>query len=70
MTEQQWLNLALAEMHTGQWFSFNSKEQNYSTLIVNDSSITKPTEAEVNAKIQELKDAETAAIDKKASGKQ
>ena len=27
-------------------------------------------EAEVNAKIQELKDAEQAAIDKKASGKQ
>jgi hypothetical protein len=70
MTEQQWLNLALAEMHTGQWFGFSSKEQNYSTLIVHDSSITKPTEAEVNAKIQELKDAEQAAIDKKASGKQ
>ncbi len=31
---------------------------------------TMPTEAEVNAKIQELKDAEQAAIDKKASGKQ
>jgi hypothetical protein len=37
---------------------------------VHDSSITKPTEAEVNAKIQELKDAETNAINKKASGKQ
>ena len=70
MIEQQWLNLALAEMHTGQWFGFSSKEQSYSTLIVHDSSITKPTEAEVNAKIQELKDAEQAAIDKKASGKQ
>jgi hypothetical protein len=69
MTEQQWLNLALAEMHTGQWFSFNSKEQNYSTLIVNDSSITKPTEAEVNAKIQELKDADTARANAKTSGK-
>ena len=70
MNEQQWLNLALAEMHTGQWFSFSSKEQNYSTLIVNDSSITKPTEAEVNAKIQELKDAEANKETKKASGKQ
>ena len=28
-----------------------------------------PTEADVNAKIQEIKDAEQAAIDKKASGK-
>ena len=29
-----------------------------------------PSEADVNAKIQELKDAEQTAIDKKASGKQ
>jgi hypothetical protein len=70
MTEQQWLNLALASMHRGQWFGFNSKEQNYSTLIIHDSSIAKPTEAEIDAKIQELKDAEQTAIDKKASGKQ
>jgi hypothetical protein len=42
----------------------------YENIIVHDSSITKPTEEEVNAKIQELKDAEQAAIDKKISGKQ
>jgi hypothetical protein len=42
----------------------------YENIIVHDSSITKPTEEEVNAKIQELKDAEQAAIDKKTSGKQ
>jgi len=42
----------------------------YENIIVHDNSITKPTEAEVNAKIQELKDAEQTAIDKKASGKQ
>ena len=70
MTDKEYLQYALAQMHTGQWFGFSSDEQNYSTLIVHDSSITKPTEAEVNAKIQELKDAEQAAIDKKASGKQ
>ena len=70
MTDTEYLNLALASMHSGQWFGFNSKDQSYVTLIVHDSSITKPTEAEVNAKIQELKDAEQAAIDKKASGKQ
>ena len=70
MTDTEYLNLALASMHTGQWFGFSSKEQSYSTLIVHDSSITKPTEAEVNTKIQELKDAEQTAIDKKASGKQ
>jgi len=70
MTNRDYLNLALAKMHTGQWFGFSSKEQNYSTLIIHDSSITKPTEAEIDAKIQELKDAEQTAIDKKASGKQ
>ena len=69
MNNRQYLNKALASMNTGQWFGFNSKEQNYSTLIVHDSSITKPSEADVNAKIQELKDAEQAAIDKKASAK-
>ena len=70
MTDREYLNQALALMHTGQWFGFSSKEQNYSTLIIHDSSIAKPTEAEVNAKIQEIKDAETAADNKKASGKQ
>ena len=70
MTDTEYLNLALASMHSGQWFGFNSKDQSYVTLIVHDSSITKPTEADVNAKIQELKDAEQTAIDKKASGKQ
>ena len=70
MTEQELLNRALALLHPGQWFGFNSEKLNYSTLIVHDSSITKPTEAEVNAKIQELKDAETATAAKKASGKQ
>jgi len=70
MTDKEYLHYALAQMHTGQWFGFSSDEQSYSTLIIHDSSITKPTEAEVNAKIQELKDAEQAAINKKASGKQ
>ena len=70
MTDKEYLHYALAQMHTGQWFGFSSDEQNYSTLIVHDSSITKPTEAEVNAKIQELKDADADAENKKASGKQ
>ena len=70
MTDRDYLNEALASMHSGQWFGFSSKDQSYATLIVHDSSITKPTEAEVNAKIQELKDAEANAINKKASGKQ
>ena len=75
MNEQEWLNYALAQMHTGQWFGFKKDftgehRMSYENIIVHDSSITKPTEAEIDAKIQELKDAEQAAIDKKASGKQ
>lgn len=75
MTDKQYLNLALASMHIGQWFGFKKDftgehRMSYENIIVHDSSITKPTEAEVNAKIQELKDAEQAAIDKKESGKQ
>ena len=74
MNDQDWLNLALASMHSGQWFGWKKDwtgehRMSYENVIVHDSSITKPTEAEVNAKIQELKDAEQAAIDKKASGK-
>ena len=75
MTDREWLSYALAQMHTGQWFGFKKDftgehRMSYENIIVHDSSIIKPTEAEVNAKIQELKDAEQAAIDKKASGKQ
>jgi hypothetical protein len=75
MNEKDWLNLALAKMHSGQWFGWKkdytgTERMSYENIIIHDSSITKPTEAEVNAKIQELKDAEQAAIDKKASGKQ
>ena len=81
MDNQESLNIALASMHPGQWFGWRKEDDNgnkipndqrmtYENVIVADSSITKPTEAEVNAKIQELKDAEQAAITKKASGKQ
>ena len=75
MNNQDWLNLALAKMHSGQWFGWKkdytgSERMSYENIIVHDNSITKPTEDEVNAKIQELKDEETNAETKKASGKQ
>ena len=74
MTEQEWLDYALAKMHNGQWFGWKKDwtgehRMSYENIIVHDSSITKPTEAEVNAKIQELKDAETARENLKASAK-
>ena len=75
MNDQDWLNLALAKMHSGQWFGWKKDwtgehRMSYENIIVLDSSITKPTETQVNAKIQQLKDADTAAENKKASGKQ
>jgi len=81
MTEQQWLSFALASMHIGAWYGWKKEDDNgnkipndqrmtYENIIVHDSSIAKPTEAEVNAKIQELKDAEANTETKKASGKQ
>ena len=75
MNNQQWLNFALSQIHSGQWFGWKkdwtgSHRMSYENIIVHDNSKTKPTEAEVNAKIQELKDADTARANKKASGKQ
>jgi len=81
MEYRQWLNIALSKMNNGEWFGWrktndngnvipNDQRMTYENIIVHDSSITKPTEVEVNAKIQELKDAEQTAINKKASAKQ
>ena len=75
MTDKEYLNIALASMNSGAWFGWKKDwtgehRMSYENIIVHDSSITKPTEAEVNAKIQELKDAEANAETKKASGKQ
>ena len=75
MTEQQWLSLALANMHTGQWFGWKkdytgNERMAYENIIVHDTLITKPTEAEVNAKIAELKQADANKETKKASAKQ
>jgi len=72
MNEQEYLSLALASMHSGQWFGWKkdytgTERMSYENIIVHDSSITKPTEAEVNAKIQELKDAAAKKIADKES---
>ena len=74
MNNRDWLNFALSQMNSGQWFGFRkdftgNERMSYENIIVHDSSITKPTEVEVNAKIQELKDAEANKIVKKESAK-
>ena len=75
MTDREWLSFALAKMHTGQWFGWKkdwtgSHRESYENIIVHDSSITKPTEAEIDAKIQELKNAETQKETDASNGKQ
>ena len=78
-----YLQKALAYFNTDkpQWYGWkktdsdgnvipNNQRMTYANIILNDDTATMPSEAEINAKIQELKDAEQAAIDKKASGKQ
>ena len=67
MNEQEYLFQAIASLlTTGKSFGWKKEDDNgnvipndqrmtYENIIVHDSSITKPTKAEVNAKIQELK---------------
>jgi hypothetical protein len=72
-----YLQLALAHFNTDkpQWYGFKKDfagdtRMSYENIILNDDTATMPTKEEVDAKIQELKQAEQAAVDKKASGKQ
>ena len=72
-----YLQLALLHFNVGkhQWYGWKKnwtgeKRMSYENIILNDNTATMPSEAEVNAKIQELKDADTARLNKKASGKQ
>ena len=74
---KDYLQLALGTFNEGksQWYGWRKnwtgeKRMSYENLILNDNTATMPTEAEVNAKIQELKDAEIDVVTKKASGKQ
>ena len=78
-----YLQLALGTFNKNksQWYGWRKEDDNgniipnnqrmkYEHLILNDDTATMPTEAEVNAKIQELKQAEADKETKKASGKQ
>ena len=71
-----YLQKALAHFNLGkpQWYGWKKDwtgehRMSYENLILNDNTATMPSEAEVNAKIQEIKDAETARANAKTSGK-
>ena len=71
-----YLQLALAKFNTDkpQWYGWKKDytgdtRMSYENIILNDDTATIPSEADVNAKIQELKDADTAKANAKTSGK-
>ena len=79
--DRDYLQEALQTFNGGNWYGWKKYDDNgnkipndqrmcYECIEIIKDGATMPTEAEVNAKIQELKDAEQNAINKKASGKQ
>ena len=76
-----YLQRALTTFNGGMWYGWkthdaegnkipNKDRMQYKYIKIIKEGATIPSEADVNAKIQEIKDAETAAANKKASGKQ
>jgi hypothetical protein len=78
-----WLQRALNKFNTDKpnWFSFKNKDdsgnvipakdrQQYKYIKVIVSGATIPSEADINAKIQELKDVDATRENDKTSGKQ
>ena len=47
----------------------NDQRMKYEHIILNDATAILPSEAEIDAKIQEIKDAETAKANNRTSGK-
>ena len=79
--DRDYLQDALHTFNGGNWYGWkkedsdgnkipNSERMQYQHIKIIKDGATMPSESDVNAKIQELKDAEQTAIDKKASGKQ
>ena len=78
--ERDYLQDALHTFNGGNWYGWKTHDDNgdkipndqrmqYQHIKIIKDGATMPTEAEVNAKIQELKDTEQDAINKKASAK-
>ena len=76
-----YLQRALHTFNGGNWYGWkktnsdgnkipNSERMQYQHIKIIKDGATIPSEADVNAKIQELKDAEADVVTKKASGKQ
>ena len=80
MAVRDYLQSALQAFNGGSWYGWKKYEDNgdkipnedrmqYKYIKIIKEGATMPSEADVNAKIQELKDAETSKATDKASGK-
>ena len=74
--DRDYLQEALVRFNTdkSQWYGWKkdytgSNRMAYENIILNDKTATMPTEEEVNAKIQEIKDEDTAKANNEASAK-
>ena len=79
--DKDYLQLALHTFNGGNWYGWkthddngnkipNSERMQYQYIKIIKDGATMPTEAEVNAKIQELKDADTQKETDASTGKQ
>ena len=77
---RDYLQDALQTFNGGNWYGWKTHDSNgdkipqadrmaYAHIKIIKEGATIPSEADVNAKIQEIKDAETAVTNKKASAK-
>jgi hypothetical protein len=71
---KDYLQLALGKFNVGkhQWYGWRKdwtgeERMSYENIILNDETATMPSEADVNAKIQELKDADATKANNKTS---
>ena len=76
--QKDYLQLALHTFNGGNWYGWkkedadgnkipNSERMQFQHIEIIKDGATMPSEADVNAKIQELKDADTAKADNKTS---
>ena len=81
MVDEEILQTALHTFNGGNWYGWKTHDDNgnkipndqrmqYQYIKIIKDGATMPTEEEVNAKIQELKDAETQKETDKSTGKQ
>tara|TARA_R100001440_G_C2450503_1_gene108002 strand:+ start:188 stop:484 length:297 start_codon:yes stop_codon:yes gene_type:complete len=79
--DKDYLQIALSTFNGGMWYGWkthddegnkipNNQRMQYQYIKIIKEGATMPTEDEVNAKIQELKDADATEENKKLSGKQ